>query len=36
MKVARDLKCRGIAIELNAEYIEIGKRRLDQEVFDFG
>jgi site-specific DNA-methyltransferase (cytosine-N4-specific) len=35
LKVARDLQCKGIAIELNAEYIEIGKRRLVQEVFDF-
>jgi len=35
MKVARDLNCKGIAIELNADYIEIGKRRLKQSVFDF-
>lgn len=33
--VARDLNCKGIAIELNAEYIEIGKRRLIQDVFSF-
>jgi len=36
LKVARDLQCKGVAIELNAEYIEIGKRRLVQEVFQFG
>jgi hypothetical protein len=35
MLVAQKLNCRGIAIELNAEYIEIGKRRLQQEVFAF-
>jgi DNA modification methylase len=35
MKVARDLNCKGVAIELNAEYIEIGKRRLAQDVLDF-
>jgi len=35
MKVARDLNCKGVAIELNAEYIEIGKRRLRQDVLDF-
>ena len=33
--VAQNLQCKGIAIELNAEYIEIGIRRLSQEVFDF-
>ena len=35
MLVAQGLNCKGIAIELNQEYIEIGKRRLKQEVFDF-
>jgi hypothetical protein len=35
MLVARDLNCNGVAIELNEEYIEIGKRRLRQEVFNF-
>jgi len=35
MLVARDLNCKGIAIELNAEYIEIGKRRLSQDVLEF-
>jgi DNA modification methylase len=35
MLVAQNLQCKGIAIELNAEYIEIGIRRLSQEVFDF-
>jgi DNA modification methylase len=35
MKVARDLNCKGVAIELNAEYIEIGQRRLRQDVLDF-
>ena len=35
MKVPRDLSCRGVAIELNAEYIEIGKRRLSQDVCAF-
>ena len=35
MLVAQNLNCKAIAIELSAEYIEIGKRRLPQEVFDF-
>jgi DNA modification methylase len=35
MLVAQKLLCKGIAIELNAEYIEIGTKRLSQEVFDF-
>lgn len=35
MLVARDLNCKGIAIELNAEYIEIGKRRISQNVLEF-
>lgn len=33
--VARDNGCKAILIELNAEYIEIAKRRLSQEVLDF-
>jgi DNA modification methylase len=36
MLVAQELNCKGIAIEINSEYIEIGQRRLNQEVFDFG
>lgn len=36
MLVARDQDCKGIAIELNAEYIEIGKRRIAQGAFYFG
>ena len=35
MLVAQKLHCKGIAIELNADYIEIGMNRLSQEVFDF-
>lgn len=35
MLVARYLNRKGIAIELNAEYIEIGKRRISQNVLEF-
>jgi DNA modification methylase len=35
MLVAEKVQCKGIAIELNAEYIEIGMRRLEQNVFNF-
>lgn len=34
--VARDNGCKAILIELSAEYIEIAKRRLSQEVLAFG
>jgi DNA modification methylase len=34
--VAQNLHCKGVAIELSAEYIEIGMKRLAQEVFAFG
>ncbi len=33
--VARQLNCRSIGIELNADYIEIANRRLVQEVLEF-
>ncbi len=33
--VARDLQCNAIGVELNAEYLEIAKRRLAQHVMDF-
>ena len=33
--VARNLQCKGVAIELNEEYIEIGLRRLSQDVMAF-
>ena len=32
---AKNLGCKSVGIELNPEYIEIIKRRLTQEVFDF-
>ena len=35
LKVARDLGCKGIGIELNPEYIEIIKGRMEQQVLDF-
>jgi len=34
-KVAKDLHCKAILVELSADYIEIAKRRLSQHVFDF-
>ena len=34
--VARDNGCKAILIELNPDYIEIAKRRLSQEVLNFG
>jgi DNA modification methylase len=34
--VARANGCKAILIELNAEYVEIAKRRLSQEVLQFG
>jgi DNA modification methylase len=33
--VARNLQCRSIGLELNPAYIEIAKRRLAQQVFDY-
>jgi len=33
--VARDLQCNAIGVELNAEYLEIAKRRLAQHVMEF-
>lgn len=35
LAVARDSNCRAIGVELNAEYIEIAARRLDQDAFCF-
>lgn len=35
LQVARDLQCRSVGIELNADYIEIAKRRLHQQVLYF-
>jgi DNA modification methylase len=33
--VARNLNCSAVGVELNAEYIEIAKKRLSQEVLQF-
>lgn len=35
MLVSKEVGCKGMAIELNAEYIEIGMRRLEQNVLTF-
>ena len=35
MLVSKEVGCKGVAIELNAEYIEIGMRRLEQNVLTF-
>lgn len=36
LKVAKDLECKAIGIELNEEYIKIIEGRIEQNVFDFG
>lgn len=33
--VARELQCNAVGIEINAAYLEIAKRRLAQDVFEF-